>query len=59
MPTTFCRRQGWLKELPVDEGYEASLPLDERWRRWRDREEIKRLGFGTLVRYFLSMGVDS
>ncbi|GAA5867809.1 hypothetical protein JCM3774_005860 [Rhodotorula dairenensis] len=49
MPTTFARRQGWLKETPVDEQAEELLPLDERWKRWRDREEIRRLGFGAVV----------
>ncbi|GAA6004022.1 hypothetical protein JCM10207_006519 [Rhodosporidiobolus poonsookiae] len=49
MPVTFCRRQGWLKEPQVDEAAEEQLPLDERWKRWRNREEIRRLGFGALV----------
>lgn len=49
MPITFCRRQGWLKEPVVDERVEAGFSVDERWKRWRDREEIKRLGFGAIV----------
>ncbi|GAA5953885.1 hypothetical protein JCM21900_005502 [Sporobolomyces salmonicolor] len=49
MPVTFARRQGWLNVPPVDEAHEAQLPLDDRWRRWRDREEIRRLGFGTIM----------
>ncbi|GAA5899585.1 hypothetical protein JCM5296_006951 [Sporobolomyces johnsonii] len=49
MPVTFARRQGWLNASPVDESHEAQLPLDERWRRWRDREEIRRLGFGAIM----------
>ncbi|TKA52102.1 hypothetical protein B0A53_04762 [Rhodotorula sp. CCFEE 5036] len=49
MPTTFARRQGWLKEPQVDEQAEELLPLDDRWKRWRDREEIRRLGFGAVV----------
>ncbi|GAA5991720.1 hypothetical protein JCM10908_001110 [Rhodotorula pacifica] len=48
MPVTFARRQGWLKEPQVDEQAEELLPLDERWKRWRDREEIRRLGFGAV-----------
>lgn len=50
MPSTFCRRQGWLKESTVDEELESTFALEERWRRWRDREEIKRLGFAAIVR---------
>jgi hypothetical protein len=49
MPTTFCRRQGWLVEPVVDENYEASCGLEGRWRRWRDREQVKRLGWGAIV----------
>ncbi|BGO93657.1 hypothetical protein NBRC10512_002907 [Rhodotorula toruloides] len=49
MPITFARRQGWLKEPQVDEQAEELFPLDERWRRWRDREEIRRLGFGAVT----------
>ncbi|BGP57136.1 hypothetical protein JCM8202v2_004776 [Rhodotorula sphaerocarpa] len=49
MPVTFARRQGWLKESQVDEEAEELLPLDDRWKRWRDREEIRRLGFGAVV----------
>lgn len=52
MPTTFARRQGWLKEPQVDEQAEELLPLDDRWKRWRDREEIRRLGFGAVVSRF-------
>ena len=51
MPSTFCRRQGWLKEPPVDEEVESAFALEERWRRWRDREEIKRLGFAAIVSF--------
>ncbi|BGP50450.1 hypothetical protein JCM10450v2_006369 [Rhodotorula kratochvilovae] len=49
MPVTFARRQGWLKEPQVDEQAEELLSVDERWKRWRDREEVKRLGFGAVV----------
>ncbi|KAL8284215.1 hypothetical protein RQP46_004964 [Phenoliferia psychrophenolica] len=49
MPSTFCRRQGWLKEAYVDEEVESAFALEERWRRWRDREEIKRLGFAAIM----------
>ena len=49
MPITFARRQGWFKEPKIDEGHEMTFSLEERWRRWRDREEIKRLGFAALV----------
>ncbi|KAK4056994.1 hypothetical protein OIO90_001894 [Microbotryomycetes sp. JL221] len=49
MPITFSRRQGWFKEPKVDETHERTFSLEERWKRWRDREEIKRLGFATLV----------
>ncbi|KAM0790607.1 hypothetical protein ACM66B_004471 [Microbotryomycetes sp. NB124-2] len=49
MPITFSRRQGWFKEPKVDESHERTFSLEERWKRWRDREEIKRLGFATLV----------
>jgi hypothetical protein len=52
MPVTFARRQNWLREPQVDESAEELLPLDERWKRWRNREEIRRLGFGALVRVF-------
>ncbi|GJN92389.1 hypothetical protein Rhopal_005419-T1 [Rhodotorula paludigena] len=48
MPVTFARRQGWLKEPQVDEQAEELLSLDERWKRWRDREEIRRLGFAAV-----------
>ncbi|GAA5974920.1 hypothetical protein JCM11641_006763 [Rhodosporidiobolus odoratus] len=49
MPVTYARRQGWFKELKVDEAAEELLPLDDRWKRWRNREEIRRLGFGAVV----------
>lgn len=49
MPVTFARRQGWFRERQVDEWHERSHSLEERWKRWRDREEIKRLGFAALV----------
>lgn len=49
MPITFSRRQGWFKEPKVDESHERTFSIEERWKRWRDREEIKRLGFTTLV----------
>lgn len=49
MPITFARRQGWFKEPKIDEGHERTFSLEERWKRWRDREEIKRLGFAALV----------
>ncbi|KAM0755707.1 hypothetical protein T439DRAFT_376022 [Meredithblackwellia eburnea MCA 4105] len=49
MPFTFCRRQGWLKAQNVDESVEGAITLEDRWRRWRDREEIKRLGFATIL----------
>lgn len=49
VPVTFCRRQGWLREVEEDEAIEAGLGLEERWKRWKDREEIKRLGMGTIV----------
>ncbi|KAK4052462.1 hypothetical protein OIV83_002264 [Microbotryomycetes sp. JL201] len=49
MPITFSRRQGWFKEPKVDDSHERTFSLEERWKRWRDREEIKRLGFATLV----------
>ncbi|GAA5825298.1 hypothetical protein JCM3770_000903 [Rhodotorula araucariae] len=49
MPVTFARRQGWLKDPHVDEQAEELLSVDERWKRWRDREEVKRLGFGAVV----------
>lgn len=49
MPVTFARRQGWFRERQVDEWHERSFSLEERWKRWRDREEIKRLGFAALV----------
>ncbi|KAI5481505.1 zinc finger, C2H2-type domain containing protein, transcription factor [Pseudohyphozyma bogoriensis] len=49
MPITFCRRQGWLKEPEVDRDAEASFPLEERWTRWKNREEIKRLGYATIM----------
>ncbi|SCV71329.1 BQ2448_2917 [Microbotryum intermedium] len=54
MPITYARRQGWFKEPHVDDSHERSFSLEERWKRWRDREEIKRLGFGALL--FDSMG---
>lgn len=50
MPITFARRQGWLNEPHVDVQAEELLSVDERWKRWRDREEVKRLGFGAVVR---------
>lgn len=50
MPITFARRQGWLNEPHLDEQAEELLSVDERWKRWRDREEVKRLGFGAVVR---------
>lgn len=53
MPVTFARRQGWLKEPQVDEQAEELLSLEERWKRWRDREEIRRLGFAAVVRRLL------
>ncbi|GAA6029093.1 hypothetical protein JCM8097_001590 [Rhodosporidiobolus ruineniae] len=49
MPITFARRQGWFKDPRVDEAAEELLPLDDRWKRWRNREEIRRLGFGAVV----------
>ncbi|GAA5894448.1 hypothetical protein JCM6882_004825 [Rhodosporidiobolus microsporus] len=49
MPVTFARRQGWLRDPKVDPAAEELLPLDERWKRWRNREEIRRLGFGAVV----------
>ncbi|GAA5873575.1 hypothetical protein JCM8547_005621 [Rhodosporidiobolus lusitaniae] len=49
MPITYARRQNWLREPKVDESAEELLSLDERWKRWRNREEIRRLGFGALV----------
>ncbi|GAA5843159.1 hypothetical protein JCM9279_001879 [Rhodotorula babjevae] len=49
MPITFARRQGWLNEPHLDEQAEELLSVDERWKRWRDREEVKRLGFGAVV----------
>ncbi|KAK4706108.1 hypothetical protein P7C70_g91, partial [Phenoliferia sp. Uapishka_3] len=49
MPSTFCRRQGWLKERPVEVDVEATFGLEDRWRRWRDNEEIKRLGFAAIM----------
>lgn len=55
MPTTFARRQGWFKDPKIDEELEKTFSLEERWKRWRDREEIKRLGFGALM--FDLMGV--
>ncbi|SGY91864.1 BQ5605_C038g11703 [Microbotryum silenes-dioicae] len=54
MPITYARRQGWFKEPHVDDSHERSFSLEERWKRWRDREEVKRLGFGALI--FDSMG---
>jgi len=49
MAVTFCKRQGWLRETTVVKDEEEHRSLDERWRRWRDREELKRLGFGAVV----------
>ncbi|GAA5823289.1 hypothetical protein JCM11251_007552 [Rhodosporidiobolus azoricus] len=49
MPVTFARRQGWLRDPKVDPSAEELLPLEERWKRWRNREEIRRLGFGAVV----------
>lgn len=49
LPTTFCRRQNWLSEPVVNDMFESSFSLETRWKRWRDREEIKRLGFGAIV----------
>lgn len=59
MPVTFARRQNWLREPHVDESAEELLPLDERWKRWRNREEIRRLGFGALVRPLLLVQTTS
>lgn len=53
MPITFARRQGWFKEPKIDETHEQTFSLEERWKRWRDREEIKRLGFAALVSWLL------
>ena len=51
MPTTFARRQGWLKVSPTpeEESAESGLAIEDKWRKWRDREEIRRLGFGAIV----------
>ncbi|GAA5897595.1 uncharacterized protein JCM6883_006749 [Sporobolomyces salmoneus] len=51
MPTTFARRQGWLKISSSLEGdsAEGGLSIEEKWRTWRDREEIRRLGFGAIM----------
>ncbi|GAA5959485.1 hypothetical protein JCM3765_002342 [Sporobolomyces pararoseus] len=51
MPTTFARRQGWLKVSTTaeEESAESGLSIEEKWRKWRDREEIRRLGFGAIM----------
>ena len=49
MAVTFCKRQGWLREPTIDEDEEEHRSVEERWLRWRDREELKRLGFGAVV----------
>ncbi|GAA6060251.1 hypothetical protein JCM10212_003491 [Sporobolomyces blumeae] len=51
MPTTYARRQGWLNVAASqrDQEEDAGLSVDDKWRRWRDREEIRRLGFGAIM----------
>ncbi|GAA5941542.1 uncharacterized protein JCM15063_001616 [Sporobolomyces koalae] len=51
MPTTFARRQGWLNvsSSSEEESAEAGLSIEEKWRKWRDREEVRRLGFGAIM----------
>ena len=49
LPVTSCRRQGWLVDEEIDSDEEKHYTLEDRWRRWRDRETLKRLGFAALM----------